>query len=101
MHVQVREKDDASAGIVEKALAGLTVAPTSDSMLVVHIASKRMQRPLDDPKVPWQRVINAKGEVSPRPDADHQKVKLLEEGVVFDERGRVDLKRFRWRPRRV
>ena len=55
---------------------------------------------LDDPKVPWQRVINAKGEVSPRPDADHQKVKLLEEGVVFDERGRIDLKRFRWRPRR-
>ena len=51
VHVQVREKDDASAGIVQKALAGLTVAPSSDSMLVVHIASKRMQRPLDDPRV--------------------------------------------------
>ena len=54
---------------------------------------------LKDQRVPWQRVINAKGEVSARPDADHQRVRLLEEGVELDKRGRVDLKRFRWRPR--
>ena len=31
---------------------------------------------LTDPAVPWQRVINAKGEVSARPNADHQRVRL-------------------------
>lgn len=54
---------------------------------------------LRDERVPWQRVINARGEISPRPDADHQRVRLLEEGVEFDPRGRVDLARFGWRPR--
>lgn len=54
---------------------------------------------LTDPRVPWQRVINARGEVSERPEADHQRIRLLEEGVVFDARGRVDLARFGWRPR--
>lgn len=52
--------------------------------------------------VPWQRVINARGEVSPRsdPGMDRAQRALLEgEGVVFDARGRVDLARFGWRPR--
>jgi methylated-DNA-protein-cysteine methyltransferase-like protein len=51
--------------------------------------------------VPWQRVINARGEVSPRSDggSEHYQRHLLEEeGVVFDLRGRIDLKRFRWEP---
>lgn len=51
-----------------------------------------------DDDVPWQRVINAKGEVSERWDADHQRVRLREEGVEFDERGRVDLNVYRWQP---
>ena len=46
--------------------------------------------------VPWQRVINAKGEISNRPGAQKQKELLLEEGVAFNEKGRVDLKRFGW-----
>ncbi|HEX7541439.1 MAG TPA: MGMT family protein [Anaerolineales bacterium] len=46
--------------------------------------------------VPWQRVINSKGEISSRPGADEQRHLLEEEGVEFDERGRVDLNRFRW-----
>lgn len=49
--------------------------------------------------VPWQRVINARGEVSPRsaPGWDAVQRRLLEEeGVAFDDRGRVDLERFRW-----
>jgi methylated-DNA-protein-cysteine methyltransferase-like protein len=52
--------------------------------------------------VPWQRVINAKGAVSQRatPGAEGlQRAVLEREGVVFDEQGRVDLERFRWRPR--
>lgn len=49
--------------------------------------------------VPWQRVINAKGEVSPRaePGWEGLQRKLLErEGVVFDAQGRVSLARFGW-----
>ena len=53
--------------------------------------------------VPWQRVINARGEVSPRstPGVEQiQRVALESEGVVFDGRGRIDLARFQWRPGR-
>jgi len=46
--------------------------------------------------VPWQRVINSKGEISPRPGAEHQRSLLEDEGVEFDLRGRVDLSRFGW-----
>jgi methylated-DNA-protein-cysteine methyltransferase related protein len=46
--------------------------------------------------VPWQRVINSKGEISPRPGAEKQRQLLEEEGVPFDERGRIDLKIFGW-----
>lgn len=52
--------------------------------------------------VPWHRVINARGEVSVRSESggDHgQRGRLEAEGVVFDEHGRVDLARYRWRPR--
>jgi alkylated DNA nucleotide flippase Atl1/3-methyladenine DNA glycosylase AlkD len=57
----------------------------------------------DDADLPWQRVINAKGEVSLRSDPGsgregYQRHLLEEEGVVFDSRGRVDLKRFAWDP---
>ena len=56
----------------------------------------------DDLAVPWQRVINARGEVSPRSERgmDRLQQSLLEdEGVVFDAKQRVDLMRFQWRPR--
>ena len=46
--------------------------------------------------VPWQRVINSKGEISQRPGAGRQKELLLEEGVVFNEKGRIDLKKYMW-----
>ncbi len=46
--------------------------------------------------VPWQRVINSKGEISPRPGAQKQRQLLEEEGIEFDERGRIDLKIFGW-----
>jgi TDG/mug DNA glycosylase family protein len=51
--------------------------------------------------VPWQRVINARGEVSLRkaPGYEHLQRALLErEGVVFDAKGRVSLARFGWQP---
>jgi methylated-DNA-protein-cysteine methyltransferase-like protein len=55
--------------------------------------------------VPWQRVINARGEVSPRGGQGglgiregFQRHLLEEEGVPFDERGRIDLDRNGWDP---
>lgn len=46
--------------------------------------------------VPWQRVINSKGEISLRPGAEHQRLLLEEEGIQFNESGRIDLKIFGW-----
>ena len=46
--------------------------------------------------VPWQRVINSEGKISPRPGAELQRQLLEAEGVVFDARGRVDLEKFAW-----
>lgn len=47
--------------------------------------------------VPWQRVVNARGEISLSHDAGHWQRGLLEsEGVQFDARGRIDLSRYRW-----
>lgn len=51
--------------------------------------------------VPWHRVINAKGEVSPRTSGDShelQRMLLEAEGVEFDLKGRCDLKKYRWKP---
>ncbi|MEE9278982.1 MAG: MGMT family protein [Myxococcota bacterium] len=52
--------------------------------------------------IPWQRVINARGEVSRRgvdgPD-ELQRELLEDEGVEFDLRGRIDLSRFGWKRR--
>ena len=47
--------------------------------------------------VPWQRVINSQGKISERPGAERQRVLLEEEGVVFNEKDRVDMKRFGWK----
>jgi methylated-DNA-protein-cysteine methyltransferase-like protein len=48
--------------------------------------------------VPWQRVINSQGKISLRrgDDQTHQRELLVAEGIIFDERKRVDLSRFRW-----
>lgn len=50
--------------------------------------------------IPWQRVINSQGKVSERPGSgpSRQRQLLEGEGVVFDERGRVDLRIFGWKP---
>jgi len=52
--------------------------------------------------IPWQRVINAKGEVSPRTWSENhllQRILLEGEGVEFNDAGRVPLARFGWKPR--
>ena len=59
-----------------------------------------------DAGLPWHRVINAQGRISPRAGAqrtpgervEHRQERLLRgEGVVFSD-GQVDLERYRWRP---
>lgn len=47
--------------------------------------------------VPWQRVINSQGKVSERAGAEKQRQLLEQEGVEFDAKDRIDLKKFGWR----
>ncbi len=49
--------------------------------------------------VPWHRVINAQGKISPRGNEGstiRQHLLLAEEGVQFDGNKRVDFKQFGW-----
>lgn len=61
-----------------------------------------LYRVAPDQKVPWHRVINAKGEISESPfrqgDDQFQRVLLEREGVQFSAAGRVNLKQYRWQP---
>ena len=55
-----------------------------------------MRRCPDD--IPWQRVINSQGKISPRPGegGSQQRELLEEEGILFDQRERVDFSRYGW-----
>lgn len=46
--------------------------------------------------VPWPRVINAQGKISPRPGAEQQRRRLEEEGILF-RNDRIDLTAYQWR----
>ena len=53
----------------------------------------------EDSDAPWQRGVNSKGMVSFRPGspgAAIQRALLEEEGVVFDQEGRIDLTTCGW-----
>jgi methylated-DNA-protein-cysteine methyltransferase related protein len=53
-------------------------------------------------EVPWQRVVNAQGGISLGGDTglgSLQRNMLETEGIIFNDTGRIDLKRFGWRPR--
>ena len=51
-------------------------------------------------KVPWQRVVNAKGEISiPGENGRWQRQLLEQEGVRFDARERIPLATYQWRPK--
>ena len=54
----------------------------------------------DNSSVPWHRVVNAAGKISLRGhSAITQRLRLMAEGVEVSEGGRLDLKRFGWKPR--
>ena len=49
--------------------------------------------------VPWHRVINAQGKISPRGDGGGeqlQRARLEDEGIGFSGEGKVNLKLVRW-----
>lgn len=46
--------------------------------------------------LPWHRVVNAKGEISPRPGAAKQRALLEEEGIEFGVNGKIALKKYLW-----
>jgi len=54
-------------------------------------------------RLPWHRVVNAKGRISVRGDggpmATVQRLRLERERVRFDAAHSIDLDRFRWRSR--
>lgn len=54
-------------------------------------------------KLPWHRVINAKGMISLTEDESSslQKLYLQDEGIIFDEKGVVDLEQFQFDPESI
>lgn len=50
--------------------------------------------------VPWHRVVNHKGYISPRGDGDDairvQHALLESEGICFDDSGRIDMATYQW-----
>jgi len=50
--------------------------------------------------LPWQRVVNAQGRISPRPglSAGVQRALLRQERVRFNRSGRLDLRLLEWKP---
>lgn len=51
--------------------------------------------------IPWQRVINGKGQISARTEVERpilQRMMLEREGVRFDKTDTCDLERLRWEP---
>ena len=54
--------------------------------------------------IPWQRVINAAGAISPRGKAgavEIQRILLEEEGISFRSDGTIDLRKHLWRPESI
>lgn len=45
---------------------------------------------------PWHRVVNRKGELGDHDGTALQRVLLEDEGVCFDDRGRIDLAAYGW-----
>ena len=56
----------------------------------------------DGSAVPWQRVVNARGEISLRSHSGAeslQRTLLRAEGILFDGNQRIPMARFQWRPK--
>lgn len=87
-------------------IAGLLPAPASLEPFAFRRIRARwvgyaMASAPDD--VPWQRVVNSLGRISPRPGFGpaEQRARLRDEGVRFRRDGSIDLARYGWSPRRA
>ncbi len=49
-----------------------------------------------DTSVPWHRIINASGGISPRPGADLQRERLEAEGITFTKAGKLNWALYAW-----
>lgn len=74
-------------------LAGLMGKP--------RVVGYALFRVTENTDIPWHRVINARGEVSRSSlrdgNDDLQQLLLKEEGIIF-LKGKLDLKKYRWKP---
>lgn len=72
----------------------------SAQMVGFALASLTSYRDRQDfEEVPWQRIINAKGRISPHGfgmGGFVQRQLLEDEGIMFDSEGVIDLERFGW-----
>ncbi|AKG21732.1 MGMT family protein [Calothrix sp. 336/3] len=59
-------------------------------------------RVTEEQKIPWHRVINAKGEISTSPhrlgNDDVQRSRLQEEGIEFNQQDKINLRIYQWIP---
>jgi methylated-DNA-protein-cysteine methyltransferase-like protein len=65
----------------------------------VGYALNALKKDAESQSIPWQRVINAQGQISFKGDtlrANFQKNLLLKEGIVFDTTDSVDFKKYGW-----
>ena len=60
---------------------------------ILHSCSKKE-------KLSWHRVVNRRGTISLKHGAGYEKQKemLKREGIVFDDKDRIDLERYLWEP---
>ena len=52
-----------------------------------------------DESIPWQRVVNSKGKISLEKGRgyEEQMFRLKNEGIEFDDNGKIDLAKFLWK----
>ncbi|MFP5107210.1 MGMT family protein [Neobacillus sp. C211] len=76
-------------------IAGLAGSPRAARQVVraLHSMSKRH-------RLPWHRVINAKGQIALLDDESYneQRLSLEAEGVEIGLNGVIDLERYQWKP---
>jgi methylated-DNA-protein-cysteine methyltransferase related protein len=73
------------------------VGRCSAQMIGFALAALGKQHTASD--VPWQRVVNAKGHISPHGygfGTNMQRVLLEEEGIAFSLEGEIDFEKFGW-----
>ncbi len=86
---QIPERKVASYGQIAKLTGGCTARMVGYAMAATP----------DGSGIPWQRVINTQGKISPHGagfGSAMQRQLLEEEGVEFDDQGRTDWRRFGW-----